>query len=77
MIPKYNKLEVKEKEVIKVTIPEYLLKPCIPERPISKEKYLELKQYEKETYLTNYSISLLTIIKNCNEQIEAIKNLNN
>lgn len=75
--PKYNTLEVKEKEIVKVTIPDYLLIPCVPERPMSKEEYLKLKQYEREIYLTNYSITLLSVIKNCNDQIEAIKKLNN
>lgn len=75
--PKYSTLEVSKTTVTYVTIPEELLTPCKPEKPIDTKTYLELKIWEREQLLTQYSISLLKTIKDCNLKIDKIKNLNN
>lgn len=74
--PKYNKLEVAKTDVIYVTIPEELLTPCKPEKPLDVKSYLELKIWEREQHLTEYSVSLLKTIKECNLKINKIKELN-
>ena len=73
-----SKLDVQDTKIIYDAIPEHLLKPCESKKPISKEEYLLLKRDlgERETYLTNYSIDLLGIIKDCNKQIDEIRKLN-
>lgn len=76
IIPKYNKLEVNKTDVVYVTIPDELLKPCEPDKPLDTKSYLELKIWEREQVLTEYSISLLKTIKDCDLQITKIKELN-
>lgn len=75
--PKYDKLEVSKVDVVYVTIPEELLTPCKPEKPLDRESYLKLKTWEREQVLTEYSVSLLKTIKECNININKIKDLNN
>jgi hypothetical protein len=72
---KYNTLDVKQVEVVKVTIPDELLGRCKPDRPIDKNKYLKLKLYEREKYLTEYILYLYTVIKKCDIRIAKIKDL--
>lgn len=74
---KAKPLEVNDVKIQYITIPEYLLIPCTPDRPITKEEYLKLEIFERETYLSNYSIGLLKVIKNCNIQLDEIRILNN
>lgn len=74
--PTYNKLEVKEKEVVKVYVPDELLTPCIPDKPIDRETYLAQELHEREIYLTNYNISILRTLKECNIKLEKIKEFN-
>lgn len=75
--PKYDKLEVSKVDVVYVTIPEELLTPCKPEKPLDRESYLKLKIWEREQVLIEYSVSLLKTIKECNININKIKDLNN
>jgi len=74
--PKYNKLDVQPVKHVYVSIPESLVSPCNPDKPMSKEEYLALKPHEREEYLTNYSIRLLGVIKSCNLQLKSISELN-
>jgi len=73
---RYDKLEVKDKELVYVKIPEHLTEPSKPKKPISKEEYLKLKPHEREQYLASYSESLLITIKECNIDKEKIRKLN-
>lgn len=70
-------VNLKEKEVVKISIPEELLTPCKPEKPLDKDSYLKLNILERESYLTDYSISLLKELKICDSKIQSIRNLNN
>ena len=65
-VQKKYRLTVQEKEVVRVRVPDELLTPCVPERPVSKEEYLSKSFPERETYMTDYSVSLLKTIKECN-----------
>lgn len=71
--PKYNTLEVKDKQVEKVKIQEELLVPCIPEKPMAKEEFLKLQPHEREAQLTEYSKGLLLTVKDCNIKLKKIK----
>ena len=73
--PKYDKLEVTETKVIVQRIPEELTTPCVPLKPPTKEEFLKLKPHEREAALTNYSISLLGVIKECDSRLEKIRKL--
>jgi len=73
----YNKLEVTDVKTKQFVIPDELLSVINPEKPITREEYLKLSPTEREIYLTNYSISLLKSIKECNINIVKIKDLNN
>jgi hypothetical protein len=73
---------VPQKEVITqtqfkyATIDDSLLKPCIPDRPIDQNSFLALSIDERESELTRYIIHLLSVNKECNYQINAIKSIN-
>ena len=70
------------KQVVTVTKTSYMtlddsfLVPCIPEEPISEVEYLDFDLYQREAYLTEYTIKLYEVIKTCNTRIESIKTLN-
>lgn len=67
---------VTQTKVVRITIPDKLLTNCIPNKPISKEEYLQLKIWEREQYLVSYNIYLLSVIKECNIKIDKIRELN-
>ena len=71
-----QQLEVRETEVRYEKIPSYLTEPCQPEKLKKREEYLALKPHEKESYLTEYSISLLGTVKDCNIKLNKIDKLN-
>lgn len=73
--PKYNKLDIQDSTVITQRVPEELTEPCIPKKPPIKEEYLKLKPHEREAAMSNYSISLLGTIKECNDRMQKIRNL--
>jgi hypothetical protein len=56
-----------------ISIPEYLLEPCGATEPISKNDYLSLSPSEKTTYLSKHIVELYGNIKDCNNQLSAIK----
>lgn len=67
---------VRDKELVYVTIPEHLTRECTPERPTSKQLYMQLKPHEREEVLADYAISLLGTIKDCNNKLAKIQELN-
>ena len=75
-VPRYDKLEVRSAEIKYITLPDELLAPCVPGIPISKVDYLTLKPVEREEYLTKYTVSLLTTIKDCNINLSKARMLN-
>ena len=75
--PTYEKLEVKDKEVVKVQVPTYLTQPCLPtSRPPSTQEYLSLSPIERERAQTDYSLHLTEVISKCNIKLNEIKKLN-
>jgi len=74
--PKLNSIDVVKTEIVYVTIPDNILAECIPEKPIELESYLQLTLPKRESYLTDYSISLLGTLKTCNLQLEQARSLN-
>ena len=72
---KYNQLDVKEVQVKEQHVPEEMLTPCIPNKPPAKEEYLALKPHERESALTEYTVSLLGTVKECNGKLQKIKDL--
>lgn len=74
--PKLNNVEVVQTKTVYVTIPDNILIPCLPEKPMDKDSYLKLTVPKRESYLTDYSISLLSTIKICNLQLEQARSLN-
>lgn len=73
--PKYNKLDFQETKTVIQRVPEELTEPCTPKKPPVKEEYLKLKPHEREAAMTDYSISLLGTIKECNGRMQKIRNL--
>lgn len=74
--PTYNKLNVTQTQIKPLTIPGDLLINCTPSELISKEEYLKLPFHERESYLSGYTIGVLSILSRCNAQIEQIRKLN-
>lgn len=62
-------------ERVYVTLPEAMVRPCVPARPIDSASYMALEVYDREREMTQYSISLLKTISQCNAQITGIKTL--
>lgn len=62
-------------ETVYVTVPKHLTKPCLPEPPESEQSYLQKKPHERENFLTQYILSLLTTIKDCNSKLDKIDKL--
>lgn len=73
--PKYDKLDVHKTEYRTYTVPDTLLEPCIPEKPMVSDEYLKLLPNEREDVLTRYSVSLLITISKCNVNLKEIKKL--
>jgi len=55
--------------------PRYLLKPCNISRPIDQRVYINSTYIEKEDFLINYILSLLTDIDKCNVKLKSLANL--
>lgn len=71
-----TELKIESVRVEKVTVPQELTEPCLPEKPITKEDYLKLKPHEREEELTRYTVSLLGTVKVCNVKLSKIRKLN-
>ena len=60
----------------KMIIPAELLKECKPKQaPMSIEAYMQIDPISRENYLTDYILSLLTSLSNCDAQIFDIKRI--
>ncbi len=73
--PKYDKLEFTDTKIVTQRVPAELTEPCTPKKPPVKEEYLKLKPHEREAAMTDYSISLLGTIKECDNRMTKIRNL--
>lgn len=69
-------LTVTNTEVRYEKIPKDLTTPCKPEKPKAKADYLALKPHEREAYLSDYAVSLLGTVKDCNIKLDKIDKLN-
>lgn len=66
---------VVRKEIVHTHIPDTLLVKCQANNPIPVEEFLSLDPIGRETYLTNYSVQLLGVIKDCNDRFVSIGKL--
>lgn len=74
--PKYDKLEVKEGQIVYQKVPDELTKPCTPsKKPPVKEEFLKLQPHEREAVLAEYTNTLLGNLKDCNTRIVNIRKL--
>lgn len=71
--PVYKELTVTETKVVKFELASTFTEPCVAERPVDTQTYLAFKPHEKEQYLTDYSIKLLGVIKDCNNKLKRIR----
>jgi hypothetical protein len=62
-------------ERVYVTVPESMVQPCTPDRPMDRASYMALEVYDREREMAMYSVGLLKTIGQCNAQLKAIKNL--
>lgn len=69
---KPEQVVIVKKEIIYIDIPKTLLVPCQANKPIPVEEFLSLDPIGRETYLTNYSVNLLGVIKDCNDRFTSI-----
>lgn len=67
---------IHETKTVYKSIPDSLLKKCEIPKPIDKNLYLKKDSLQKEVWLTDYSITLLNSLGDCNSQIKAIKEFN-
>lgn len=68
-------VEITNIKMVPIPIPDVLLEPCKPNKPITVDEYLKLNVLERETYLTNYSIDLMVNLSDCNKKLKSIKEL--
>lgn len=71
-----TEVTLQEAQVVRVTIPDVLIVPCTPPRPMTREAFLELPIYLRERQLTLYSIELLRTIRECDIRFTEIRRLN-
>lgn len=67
---------IHETKTVYKPIPNNLLKNCDTPKPIDKNTYMSKDFLQKEVWLTEYSISLLNSLGDCNSQMKAIKEFN-
>lgn len=60
---------------IYVTVPTQLTKRIVPERPVAKDKYMAMSFYEREDYLSTYTVKLIGDIRMCNNQLDKIEKI--
>lgn len=58
-----------------IVIPKYLLEPCEATLPPDKDMYIKSSVSEREELLIVYSVALLINLKECDNQITAIRKL--
>lgn len=60
-----------------ITIPDPMLRPCKVTTPPDQSYFADSVSVFRETILTDYTISLLGDLKNCNKQLKEIKDYQN
>lgn len=73
---KTTTIDVNTAKVVYTKIPEQLLTPCVPDKPIAPETYLTFQPHEREEYLTDYSVKLMGTLRDCNSKLKKIEALN-
>lgn len=68
-------VKVDSAKTVYTGIPARLLEPCLPKSPISKISYMAMLPHEREQYMADYSITLLGVVKLCNNQLEGIRKI--
>lgn len=66
---------VYKSETIYQEVPQQLIQPVAPTRPIPKEQYLGMAIYERESYMVDYSVQTLKSLHTCNAQLSSIAEL--
>ncbi len=74
--PSYKTIEVSDLEIKYVKVPIELIEPCVPQEPLPKATYMDLTVYRREQYLTEYTVSLLGTVRDCNLKLKKISELN-
>ena len=69
-------LQVNNTEVRYEKVPKHLTEPMIPERAKPKQEYMAMSPHERESYLSEYGVYLLGIIKELNIKLNKIDKLN-
>lgn len=64
---------VYETKTVYVTPDQDQLRRVIPPKLISREAYVVLKDYERESYLSDYALDLFAKLGVCNAQLESIE----
>lgn len=70
-----TKVETKVVEVPKYihpVVPSDLKVKVVPPKPVQTSEYLKMSYHEKELYLTNYTLEVMTSLNTCNNQVKAI-----
>ncbi len=62
-----------QKEVKVITPPDYLLNKYDAPKPPNKENYSSLKCDKREVLLGNYTLQLMTVLKQYSKQIDELK----
>lgn len=70
--PKKELVYVTEYEYVVYDIPKQLTTPCRPGKPIDIDTYSNLSDEEKQTYLTNYIVTLMGDLKKCDNKVRSI-----
>ena len=73
---RYNTVEVQQKEVVKIKVPEFLLVSCKPNPPMSVDAYVALESVEREVYLTGYIQDLYVVLSKCDNAMGKIREFN-
>lgn len=64
---------VTKQELVPLSIPEYMTRPCDVPAPPNKDKYLAASFSDRETMLTDYTVDILSKLSECNAKLEGIR----
>lgn len=62
-------------ETVYYEVPEQLTANVVPQRPVTKEEYLRMAIYERESYMADYATQNLKALHKCNAQLSSIAEL--
>ncbi len=68
-------LQVTTVKTVAVKIPDPLLTPCVPVKPLAVEQYIQLNPTQREEYMSDYVVDLLGLVATCNQKLAKIKEL--